>query len=148
MAMQADYFVVLLVLLVTIAVFGAGCSAVQENRAPGTASPVTKTSTVTTGVQGVSPTMSGGSMSALSFEGEGSDDTMTFTHGPGSARLTYTHSGTDSFQVWLLDGHGYEIDLLVDDYGRVSDWTDFEFDEWGLYSFGVDADGEWTLDIT
>lgn len=150
MAMRGDYVVVLLILLATIAVLLAGCSAMQENGAPGTVSPVTRMPTGTPGTQRVSPydrEAGTQSTSAMSFEGEGTDETMTFTHGPGPARLTYTHSGMGSFQVWLLDEDGYEIDLLVDDYGRISDWTDVEFDEWGLYSFGVDADGEWILDI-
>ena len=50
--------------------------------------------------------------------------------------------------VWLLDEDGYELDLLVDETGPVSDRVEVWFDEWGYYSFGVDADGEWTVSIT
>jgi hypothetical protein len=143
--------VVLGVLLMMVAVLAAGCSGVQSNSAPGTSSPMTNRPTETPRIQSTSPTLSGKSTpssSAFFFEGEGSDETPTFTHFPGSARLTYTYSGKGSFMVWLLDGDGNEIDLLVDDIGSVSDWTKVEFEEPGLYMFGVDSDGEWTVSIT
>ena len=145
------FIVVLGVLLMMVAVLVAGCSESQSNLPPGTSYPTTKWPTEMSRTQSISQTLSGRgtpSTSAFSFEGEGSDETTTFTHAPGYARLSYTHSGTGPFMVWILDGNGNELDLLVDEIGPVSDWVEVEFDEWGLYMIGVDADGEWTVSIT
>ncbi|HOV66885.1 MAG TPA: hypothetical protein PLI31_00820 [Methanoregulaceae archaeon] len=147
MARRTLLYVLSGLLVIALLVLISGCTAPGGGTGPGRSVP-------TTGVgrtPGPYQTLAGGappSTPVFSCKGEGTDETPSFTHASGPASLSYSYSGKGPFMVWLLDEDGYELDLLVDETGPVSDRVEVWFDEWGYYSFGVDADGEWTVSIT
>jgi hypothetical protein len=88
------------------------------------------------------------------FSGSGPDVSPPFALQLGTARFEMTHSGSSNFAIWLLDGRGERVDLLVNEIGPFSGSTAVgvtgePFDASpGVHYLNIGADGTWTVRIT
>jgi len=85
--------------------------------------------------------------SALDFSGTGATGTQLFTLNPGLVQAAYSHSGEGSFAIWLIDGQGNNVELIVNEIGSVSGSKAFGIDRAGQYILSIDADGPWTVSL-
>lgn len=84
--------------------------------------------------------------SPLVFRGSG-DDVVSFSStGTGLRIFTMTHTGDSNFAVWLKDGDGDNIDLLVNEIGSYSGKKSAKLTT-GDYVLDISADGPWTAEV-
>ena len=83
---------------------------------------------------------------ALSLNGSG-DDVKSFSANGTSLRVfSIQYTGEANFIVWLKDGQGNNLDLLVNTIGSYSGNTSAQL-QTGNYFLDISASGPWTIDI-
>lgn len=84
-----------------------------------------------------------------SFSGFGSDYTEEFELGAGVAFVSSTHTNGDSnFISHLLDSSGLIIGFLTNTIGDYQGRTMISIDQPGEYLIDIDADGDWSFEIS
>jgi len=81
-----------------------------------------------------------------SFSGTGSKATELFSVVGGGRTFTYSHTGSSNFIVWLYDASGNIVDSVANEFGNSSGRSSAALNS-GAYMMGVQADGNWTIDI-
>lgn len=81
-----------------------------------------------------------------SFSGTGSKATELFSAVGGGRTVSYSHTGSSNFIVWLYDASGNIVDLVANEIGN-SSGSSFVALNSGAYMMGVQADGNWTINI-
>ncbi len=74
----------------------------------------------------------------IAVTGQGQQASQVFQLTDGLAIFRMAHDGGSNFAIWLLDGNGEQIELLVNEIGS--------FD--GAKAVGVAAPGDYLLDVT
>ena len=83
------------------------------------------------------------------FSGYGSDYTEMFELEEGIVFFTATHANGDSnFITHLLNSDGLTIDYLTNEIGKYEGRVLVYIDEPGDYLLNIDADGNWSFEIT
>jgi hypothetical protein len=86
--------------------------------------------------------------SAINLIGSGQQASQTFHLEKGLSLFSIKHQGSASFAIWLLDSSGKKVDLLVDVIGNFSGSKAEGITAAGDYQLDIDADGDWTVEIT
>jgi len=81
-----------------------------------------------------------------SFSGTGSKATELFSVVGGGRTFTYSHTGSSNFIVWLYDASGNIVDSVANEFGNSSGRSSAALNS-GAYMMGVQADGNWTINI-
>lgn len=84
----------------------------------------------------------------ISLSGVGQQATNKLQLQQGLTIFKLTHNGTANFIVDLLDSNGQEVDNLVNVIGSFNGSKAEGIPADGIYLFNVQADGNWTLNIT
>jgi hypothetical protein len=82
------------------------------------------------------------------FSGSGPEATAMVYLASGLTTFKMTHDGSGNFAIWLLDSSGQYVDLLVNEIGTFDGSKATGIRTAGAYLFGVEADGNWTLEIS
>jgi hypothetical protein len=86
--------------------------------------------------------------SPINLIGSGQQASQTFHLEKGLSLFSIKHQGSASFAIWLLDSSGKKVDLLVDVIGNFSGSKAEGITAAGDYQLDIDADGDWTVEIT
>lgn len=84
--------------------------------------------------------------SPLVFSGSGDDVKSFTTTGAGLRIFSMQYTGPRNFIVWLKDGQGNDVDLLVNDIGSYTGKNAAEIKP-GNYVLDISASGPWTIEI-
>lgn len=80
------------------------------------------------------------------FTGSGDRATELFSMNSGGRTVSYSHDGSSNFIIWLYDGNGNLVDLIVNEIGATQGGA-FIAPRGGNYMFGIQADGNWAISI-
>lgn len=100
------------------------------------------------------PRASSASPIPVTLVGKGADVPAPFTLPSGSVKVTMTHDGSSNFAVTLYDAKGGYVDLLANEIGSYSGSKSVSVDgsllgtSSGIHYLEVEADGDWTIQIT
>ena len=83
----------------------------------------------------------------ITLSGTGQEATSKFSLETGLSIFRMTHDGDSNFAVWLLDGEGEKIELLVNEIGRFDGSKAVGIKNIGDYILDISADGRWTITI-
>jgi len=131
------------IVAIVAAVIFAGCVE-EETPVPTpspTATPLPKT-TPTPEVPTATPTPE-----PIALSGTGQEATSKFSLEKGLSIFRMTHDGDSNFGVWLLDGEGEKVDLLVNEIGAFDGSKAVGIKKQGDYILDISADGRWTITI-
>lgn len=79
--------------------------------------------------------------------GSGQTVTNPFELGTTVTTVTFEHSGSGNFIVWLQDPDtGEDVELLANEIGAIEGATAVPVDG-GTYRMDIDADGDWTVEL-
>jgi hypothetical protein len=94
------------------------------------------------------PRPSSGVKKPVTFTGAG-DDVPQFLYikKKGLVRFNMSHDGEYNFIIWLMDGNGNLVDLLVNETGSFSGSKALKIRKKGVYLLDVKADGNWSASI-
>ena len=81
------------------------------------------------------------------LSGNGQEATSIFQLMDGLAIFRMKHDGDSNFIIWLLDGTGNPVDLLVNEIGGFNGSTAIGIEEAGSYLLDVNGDGNWNVTI-
>ena len=81
------------------------------------------------------------------LSGNGQEATSIFQLKNGLTIFDMKHDGNSNFAIWLLDGTGDMIDLLVNEIGGFDGSTVIGLDDAGGYLLDISADGNWNVTI-
>jgi|WetSurMetagenome_2_1015567.scaffolds.fasta_scaffold409913_1 hypothetical protein len=84
---------------------------------------------------------------SISLSGNGKGAALV-TLDQGLTIFNMTHDGSSNFIVHLLDSNGGLQELLVNEIGLFKGPKLVGIEESGLYGLDIDADGNWTINIT
>ncbi len=85
----------------------------------------------------------------IQLSGNGQTATQVFTLEKGISIFEITHTGGESnFSVILRKSNGEWVDLLVNEIGNYSGKKAVGIDSKGTYLLDIEADGNWTVNIT
>ncbi|MBC7595415.1 MAG: hypothetical protein H7288_16010 [Kineosporiaceae bacterium] len=80
------------------------------------------------------------------FSGSGSQATELFSATGGGRTFTFSHVGSSNFIVYLYDSSGNIVDVVANEIGNASG-SSFVGLTAGAYMMGIQADGNWTINI-
>jgi hypothetical protein len=84
---------------------------------------------------------------ATSFSGRGMKALGPFRMSEGVKTFEMSHVGDSNFVVSLLDRNGKNLEMLTNEIGDYDGKKTLGFPD-AVYMFNIDADGEWTVDIS
>jgi len=83
----------------------------------------------------------------INLSGIGQQASKKFTLESGLSIFRMTHSGQSNFSIWLLDGNGNKVELLVNEVGTFDGAKAVGINKKGTYILDISADGQWTVKI-
>ncbi|MDY6931833.1 MAG: hypothetical protein SVJ22_07990 [Halobacteriota archaeon] len=83
----------------------------------------------------------------IALSGTGQEATSKFSLEKGLSIFRMSHDGGSNFAVWLLDGEGDKIELLVNEIGEFDGSKAVSIKKQGDCILDVSADGSWTITI-
>ena len=88
-------------------------------------------------------------LNPINLTGAGQQASQKFTLEEGLSIFSLTHTGNENFIVWLLDGDGQKIKLLVNTIGlsNASLSEAVGIDKKGEYLLDIYTNGEWSVEI-
>ncbi len=89
----------------------------------------------------------GGVSPIRNFSGTGQKATSLFSLNSGLAVFQMTHTGQSNFIVYLLDGAGDLVDVLVNEIGSFDGSKAAQAPTTGNYILDISADGNWEITI-
>lgn len=94
------------------------------------------------------PRPSSGIKKPITFTGKG-DDVPQFIYikKKGLVRFNMSHDGESNFIIWLMDGNGKYVDLLVNEIGSFSGSKALKIRKKGVYLLDITADGNWSVSV-
>jgi hypothetical protein len=65
----------------------------------------------------------------------------------GLVRFNMSHDGESNFAIWLMNGNGGLVYLLVNEIGSFSGSTAVRIPKKGVYLLDITADGNWSVNV-
>lgn len=83
----------------------------------------------------------------FTLKGFGQKASEFFELDSGLTVFQMTHDGESNFAIWLRDGLGNRVELLVNEIGEFDGSTAVGIRRAGVYLLDISADGPWQVDI-
>ena len=81
------------------------------------------------------------------FTGTGPEASPLFWLEDALTTFEMNHDGSSNFAIWLLDGNGNPVDLLVNEIGDFDGSTAVGVPAAGVHILDIEADGDWTVSV-
>ncbi|MBI2305363.1 MAG: hypothetical protein HYU86_11540 [Chloroflexi bacterium] len=126
--------------LVSLTILLVGCGTQTQQPPPPTATPMATATATATATKTPSPVPT---VAPQSLSGRGQQVPPKFELTKGLAIFRMTHDGRRNFAIWLLDGNGERIELLVNTIGPFEGAKAIGIERPGTYVLDISADGNW-----